>query len=141
MEQREIGGGPGRRLAWAWAGHVCVALGVIGALLPLMPTTVFLIMAASCYARSSERLYQWLMNHQVFGPVLRDWVEHRSMRLRPKIIAISAIVIGFGLSFFAIPLWWVRVIHIGIGAVLVGWLVRIPLRDAAPLAKPIPSDR
>jgi uncharacterized membrane protein YbaN (DUF454 family) len=116
------------RLLWAGAGHVLVALGIIGAFVPLMPTTVFLIMAVSCYARSSTRLHQWLLNHRTFGPVLRDWVEHRSMRARPKAIAITVIVVAFGASFFAIPLVWVRVIHVGIGVALVAFLLRIPTR-------------
>ncbi|MFN0178416.1 MAG: YbaN family protein [Gemmatimonadales bacterium] len=116
------------RAAWAFAGHVLVLLGVIGAFVPLMPTTVFLIMAASCYARSSERLYRWLLEHPWFGPVLRDWIEHRSMRARPKVIAIGTIVVAFALSFFAIPLTWVRVVHVGIGLALVGYLLRIPIR-------------
>lgn len=116
------------RAAWGLAGHVFVVLGVIGAFLPVMPTTVFLILAASCYARSSERLYRWLLNHRLFGPVLHDWVEHRSMRARPKAIAIATILVAFAASFFAIPLAWVRVIHVLIGAGLVGYLLWIPTR-------------
>jgi len=120
------------RVAWATAGHLFVALGVIGAFVPLMPTTVFLILAASCYARSSERLYRWLLGHPWFGPVLRDWLEHRAMRVRPKVIAIATVVVVFALSIFAIPLTWVRVIHVMIGLTLVAFLLRIPVRPEGP---------
>ena len=116
------------RMAWAVGGHVLLVLGIIGAFVPLMPTTVFWILAASCYARASEPLYRWLIGHRWFGPVLRDWIEHRSMRARPKAIAIATIVIAFAVSFFAIPLAWVRILHVGIGLALIGYLLRIPTR-------------
>lgn len=116
------------RAAWAAAGHVLVGLGVIGAFLPLMPTTIFLILAASCYGRSSERLYRWLLGHRQFGPVLKDWIEHRSMRARPKAIAIATIVVVFAVSIIPIPLAWVRVVHVMIGVALVAFLLRIPTR-------------
>jgi len=117
-----------RRLLYLGAGHVFVALGVIGAFLPVMPTTVFLILAASCYARGSERFYRRLMAHPTFGPILRDWREHRSMTLRTKRIAISAVVIGFAIGFVFIPLWWIRVLHLSAGAALVLYLASVKTR-------------
>jgi hypothetical protein len=118
----------GGRWLWAAAGHVLVALGVIGAFVPLMPTTIFLILAASCYARSSARLYRWLLEHRTFGPILRDWRDHRSMRAATKRVALGAIVVAFTATFFAIPLAWVRVIHVLIGLALVGFVLRVPTR-------------
>ncbi len=118
----------GARLLWAVAGHIFVVLGVIGAFVPLMPTTVFLILAASCYARSSARLHHWLLSHRVFGPVLRDWRDYRTMKAGTKRIAIAAIVVGFTASFFAIPLTWVRIIHVGIGLALVAFILRVETR-------------
>jgi len=121
-------GSRGTRLMWLGLGHLMLALGVIGAFVPLMPTTVFLILAASCYARSSSRLHRWLLSHRTFGPVLRDWEDHRSMRRTTKRVALTAIVIAFTATFFAIPLAWVRVIHVLIGSALVAFILKVPTR-------------
>jgi len=61
-----------RALLWS-AGSLCVALGVIGLFLPVLPTTPFMLLAAACYARASERFYRWLLTHRVFGPTVREW--------------------------------------------------------------------
>lgn len=72
-----------------------VALGFIGALLPVMPTTVFLIGAAGCFARSSPRFERWLLDHRWFGPSLRNWREHRAIPLKAKLLAITSMAGGF----------------------------------------------
>jgi hypothetical protein len=74
-----------------------VALGFIGALLPLMPTTIFLILAAGCFARSSPRLEAWLLNHPRFGPTLRAWRAEGAIGRRAKIAACSGIALGYAL--------------------------------------------
>ncbi|MCC7134260.1 MAG: YbaN family protein [Gemmatimonadales bacterium] len=119
-----------RRSRWAFvaAGHLFVALGVVGAFLPVMPTTVFLILAASCYARGSARFHQKLRGHPTFGPVVRDWEEHRAMSRRAKTIAVSMIVVSFGFALFFIPLTWIRVLHVAIGVALVAFILRIRTR-------------
>ncbi len=127
--QERVAASRSARLLWATAGHVLVALGIIGAFVPLMPTTVFLILAASCYARSSARLYDWLLSNPAFGPVLRDWRDHRSMRARTKRVAVTAIVVAFTASFFAIPLAWVRIIHVGIGLALITFILRVKTKS------------
>jgi uncharacterized protein len=71
------------------AGHACVLLGLIGAFLPLLPTTPFLLLAAACYVRSSERHYRWLVGNRLFGPILRDWEERRGVTVRTKIIGLA----------------------------------------------------
>jgi uncharacterized membrane protein YbaN (DUF454 family) len=112
-------------------GHGCVALGVIGAFLPIMPTTVFLIVAASCYARASSRLYNRLLAHRVFGPMIRDWQLHRAMTVRSKVIALGAIVAAFGVTLgFALKEPWVRMLHLATGLVLVGIILAIRTRRA-----------
>ncbi|MEG8039536.1 YbaN family protein [Sphingomonas sp. LR60] len=91
---------PGRlhaaaRYGWLALGFVFVALGVIGALLPLMPTTIFLILAAGCFARSSPRLEAWLLDHPRFGPTLRAWRRDRAIPRRAKLMACTGITIGY----------------------------------------------
>jgi uncharacterized protein len=71
------------------AGHACIVLGFIGAFLPLLPTTPFLLLAAACYVRSSERHYRWLVGNRLFGPILRDWEEKRGVTVRTKVIGIA----------------------------------------------------
>ena len=71
------------------AGHVSVALGVAGLFLPLLPTTPFLLLAAACYVRSSERHHRRLMESRVFGPILRDWEEKRAVPLRAKFTGLA----------------------------------------------------
>ena len=78
------------------AGSISVALGVIGIFLPLVPTTVFLLLAAACYARSSDRFYLWLVNHRWLGSYIRAHYEGRGMRRRDKAITLVALWAGIG---------------------------------------------
>lgn len=127
-EQLALASSRGARWAYLAAGHSFLALGIVGAFVPLLPTTVFLILAASCYARASTRFYHRLMSHPTFGPIVRDWREHRSMTVRAKRLALAMIGVTFALTLWIIPLAWVRVLHILIGAALVIFILRIKTR-------------
>lgn len=81
-------------------GVFCVAIGGIGILIPVLPTTVFMIVALWAFTRSSPRMRDWLYHHRLFGPVLQDWVQHRSIPTRARQIALaslltSALFIGY----------------------------------------------
>ncbi len=82
-------------LAWC-----CVGLGIIGAFLPVMPTTIFIIIAAWAFAKSSPEREQWLLNHARFGPALRNWREHRVIPLRAKCMAYSMITLSGVFAMF-----------------------------------------
>ena len=71
------------------SGIVSLTLGVLGIFLPLLPTTPFLLLSAFLFARSSEKLHSWLLNHKIFGKYIRDFLQDRSIPLRVKIISIS----------------------------------------------------
>jgi uncharacterized membrane protein YbaN (DUF454 family) len=95
-------GGPLRRSLWLALGFLFVALGFIGALLPLMPTTVFLILAAACFARSSPRFEGWLLDHPRFGPTLRAWRDDGSIGPRAKLMACGGMAVGYALFWWAV---------------------------------------
>lgn len=82
-------------------GWFFVALGIIGALLPVMPTTIFLILAAWCFARSSPELEAWLLNHPLFGETLTRWRERGAIPRRAKIIACTMITASYGIFYYA----------------------------------------
>lgn len=85
---------PLRRGLYMAAGTFFLALGAAGTVVPLLPTTPFLLLTAYCYSRSSKRLQNWLYTHPRFGPVLNDWEQHRSLSRKTKTIGISAVWIG-----------------------------------------------
>jgi len=74
------------------AGLAALVLAVAGMVLPLLPTTPFLLLAAACFARSSQRMHRWLLGSPAFGPILRDWEERGAVRLRVKIVATVLLV-------------------------------------------------
>lgn len=77
------------------AGLLFVALGFIGAFLPILPTTPFLILAAACFARSSRRFESWLLDHSRFGPLLRDWRQRGAIPRKAKFAALVGTSAGF----------------------------------------------
>ena len=79
-------------------GFIFLALGIIGIVLPLLPTTPFLLLSAFCFARSSEKLHDWLLHHPYFGPTIKDWREHGSISKRNKIYAMVVILLTILMS-------------------------------------------
>jgi uncharacterized membrane protein YbaN (DUF454 family) len=84
------------------AGWLSLATGIIGIVVPLLPTTPFLLLAAFFFSRGSERLHQWLVQHPRFGPPIRDWNEQGVIRPRAKVLAIAlltaTVIYGVGFS-------------------------------------------
>jgi uncharacterized membrane protein YbaN (DUF454 family) len=80
------------------AGTLCVGLGIIGIFVPILPTTPFLLLAAACYTRSSERFYQWLTSNRIFGAYVRNYIEGRGMPTKIKIFTILLLWLAIGLS-------------------------------------------
>ena len=92
-------------------GWLCVTLGVIGAFLPLMPTTVFLLIAAWAFSRSSPRWHRWLREHRHFGQAIRAWEEHHAMPRRAKRIAWATLAVSYLFTAALLgPLSWGAII-------------------------------
>lgn len=89
------------RVFWALAGTVSLMLGLLGVLLPLLPTVPFILLAAFCFSRSSDRLHDWLVDHAVFGPSIKDWRENGAISLKGKRLATISIAMVFCLSWIA----------------------------------------
>jgi len=83
-----------------FVGTVCVGLGVLGMFLPLMPTTVFLLLAAYCYSRSSERFHNWLMNNRFLGKYISSYKSGNGISVSQKISTISILWISIGASIW-----------------------------------------
>jgi uncharacterized protein len=93
------------RYLWLALGFTATGFGVLGAALPLLPTTPFLLLAAYAFARSSPRFHGWLLNHRQFGPLIRNWQRHGSIDPASKRLAIlvmaSALIVSWLLGFSA----------------------------------------
>jgi uncharacterized protein len=105
-------------------GTICVGLGILGIFLPLMPTTVFLLLAAACYARSSERFHRRLVEHPWLGPYIR---QSRGMTTRQKAVSIGVL----WLSLLATMYWtahapWLRLLLVVIGLGVTAHVARLP---------------
>ena len=86
------------RIVWLIFGVLSLGAGFVGVVLPLVPTVPFLLLAAFCFARSSERLHTWLVMHPKFGPSIMDWRERGAISLRAKRMATVSIIAVFMVS-------------------------------------------
>jgi uncharacterized membrane protein YbaN (DUF454 family) len=86
------------RTLWFIAGTICVVLGAIGIVLPILPTTPFLLAAAACYYKSSERMHRWLLNNKWFGEYIRNYTEGKGLTMKTKITALTVLWITIGFS-------------------------------------------
>lgn len=94
-------------------GSFSLALGVIGIFLPLLPTTPLLLLAAACYVRSSEKLYQWLLNNRWFGKYIENFRSGQGIPLKAKVLGIAVLWLTMSFTvFFVIPLYAVKVLLI-----------------------------
>ena len=117
-----------RWLLWL-AGTVSLGLGILGVVLPGLPTTPFVLLAAACYAKASPRLHGWLRAHRLFGPMVRDWEEHRSLTRRTKRIAQGTMLVMVGISAWALRGQPVLLVVVLVAALVGVWVVaRIPTR-------------
>ncbi|MBD1559768.1 DUF454 domain-containing protein [Vibrio sp. S9_S30] len=116
-----------RRTAWNVLGWISLLLGVLGIVLPLLPTTPFLLLTSACFLRGSPTFYDWLHSHPKLGPVLNDWQQHRSLKVSVKRRAYVFIIISFSVSIIVAPILWVKAMLLVLLCVLLAWFSRIPV--------------
>jgi uncharacterized protein len=107
-----------RKKLWIICGTVCVGLALLGIFLPVLPTTPFLLLAAYCFGRGSERFYHWLVDRSRLGVYIRSYREGRGIPLKQKILTIALlwVTIGFAIGFAA-QTWWLKAL---LAAIAVG---------------------
>jgi uncharacterized membrane protein YbaN (DUF454 family) len=119
-----------RRWILIVSGVFFVSLGALGVVLPLLPTTPFLLLAAACFARSSEHLHQLLLDNPTFGPMIRSWEEHRCIPRPAKRVALLTIAgVGGASLVFAVDSTAMRIAGIallGVGFFTMCWLPSCP---------------
>tara|TARA_R110002073_G_scaffold219406_4_gene379732 strand:- start:1292 stop:1780 length:489 start_codon:yes stop_codon:yes gene_type:complete len=120
---------PVMRSLYLGAGVIALILAVLGAILPVLPTTPFVLLAAACFARGSERFHNKLLANRIAGPIIREWCEHRSIPRRAKRWAYLLMALSFGSSIFILPAMWHKVILGMMGVILTIFVWRIPVRD------------
>jgi uncharacterized membrane protein YbaN (DUF454 family) len=120
----------GVRTGYLIAGLALTALGIIGAFLPLMPTTIFLILAAGCFGRSSPRLEAWLLNHPRFGPSVRAWRANGAIPRKAKVFACLGMAGGMAVFLIAArPKPWLGLL---VGVIMAGCAAFVVSRPAPP---------
>ena len=107
-------------------GTICLILGIIGIVLPILPTTPFLLVAAAAYAKSSKRFYKWLTNNRVLGSYITNYREGRGMPVKTKAITLSLFWITLLLTMFVfVPILWVQILLLIIGIAVSTHIIRI----------------
>lgn len=96
-----------RKALLIFAGTLCVGLGVLGMFLPLLPTTVFLLLAAYCYSRSSERFHNWLLTNRWCGSYIKNYKSGKGISIRQKVSTIATLWLSIGVSMWLVGGFWV----------------------------------
>ncbi len=115
------------------AGLLALSLGALGVLLPILPTTPFVLLAAACFARGSERFHRRLLANRIAGPIIREWCVYHSIPRRAKRWAYLMMVLSFGSSILIMPEIWQKLMLVVIGSILAFYIWRTPVRDTPEL--------
>ena len=116
------------RLRWAWwlLAYASLALGLVGIVVPGLPTVPFVLLAAWAAARGSTKLHRWLLAHRQFGPMIRDWQAQGAVSRRGKWLASVMMAACGALLFATAPKWWMAATGCAVMAVVAAWLWRRP---------------
>ena len=128
------------RTTFVVMGHASLAVGFVGIFVPLLPTTPFVLLAAVCYSRGSERFHTWLHEHPRFGPMIDEWREHRAIGPKAKVAATVTLILSVSISLLRLDRPWDVVAIIVAAVVLTFILSRPSARTAVRTAADEPSD-
>ena len=117
------------RMLYITGGITALLLGALGAVLPILPTVPFVLLAAACFARGSERFHGKLLANRIAGPIIREWCLHRSIPRRAKRWAYGVMALSFGTSILIVPAVWHQIMLVIIGIILTIFIWRVPVRD------------
>ena len=116
------------RALYLGAGFLALFLAILGAVLPVLPTTPFVLLAAACFARGSEYFHRKLLENRIAGPIIREWTLYRSIPQRVKRWVYFLMTLSFGSSIWIVPEPWQKIMLVVIGCILAGYVWRIPVR-------------
>jgi uncharacterized membrane protein YbaN (DUF454 family) len=117
-------------------GCLCVGLGVIGVIVPGMPTTVFMLIALWAFSKSSIRLYRWLWNHPRLGSGIRAWHRYRVIPLRAKLAAVVMMTASLVVVIrYTAEGWLLPVVLAVVMSAVAGWIVTRPSQTTAPVSR------
>jgi uncharacterized membrane protein YbaN (DUF454 family) len=119
---------PQARFRWAWwlLAYTSLGLGIVGIVVPGLPTVPFVLLSAFAAARGSERLHARLLAHRQFGPMIRDWQAHGAVSRRAKRLAVSMMAVCAVIMILTSPKWWMWASGIAIMTAVAIWLWRRP---------------
>lgn len=111
------------RYLYVAAGFVSLALGIIGVVTPVLPTTPFILLSGFCFARGSERFHLWIMGHKYFGPMIRAFRDEKRIPLKAKIIATVMIVVTMTATALVVrkPVAIIGMASVGVAVVIYIW--------------------
>ncbi|MXS86361.1 DUF454 domain-containing protein [Nitrosomonas sp. HPC101] len=110
-------------------GVTALFVGILGIFLPILPTTPFILLAAGCFARSSERFHNYLLGHRIAGPIIREWCEYRSVKRQVKRWAYLVMLLSFGSSILIVSSWKLKGMLVLLATILFTFIWRLPVRD------------
>ena len=118
------------RAVYLSVGFLALLLGIIGAFLPVLPTTPFILLAAACFARGSEHFHRKLLENRIAGPIIIEWQMYRSIPRQVKRWVYFLMAISFSSSMIIVPEIWQKIMLLMIGLILGFFIWRIPVREA-----------
>ncbi len=114
------------RAVFVILGLICVGLGTLGIVLPVLPTTPFILLAAYFFVRSSPRLHAWLMRHPRYGPMIRKFQKGQGLTLRVKLTSLAMAYATVTVSIIVVDLLPVRIFLVVLMAIMTGYMIKIP---------------
>ncbi len=118
------------KLLWIILAWISLTLAVVGAFLPILPTTPFVLLAAFLFSKGSPRLHHWLIGHRLFGPPIRDWQAGLGISLKAKIMAIIMMWVSILYSAnYHVPIIWVKVLLVIVAIGVSIFLIKIPTKS------------